>query len=129
MVFTFDTDLTNVAGVNTNAGSVSNSSIGPNPNQYTVNLTEIPNAQYIAVTLDTVQDVEGGTGNAAATMGVLIGDSSGNGVINSTDLSQTKARVGQPITTNTFRSDIQANGSVNAADISLVKLNMGSSLP
>lgn len=129
MVFTFGTDLVSVGNISTSAGSVSSSSIGPNPNQYVVNLTGIPNAQYLTVTLNSVQDLSGGIGNVSATMGVLIGDSSGNGIINSTDLSQTKARIGQPITTNTFRSDIQSNGSVNAADISLVKLNMGSSLP
>lgn len=129
IIFTFGTDLTNVGDVSTNAGSVSGFSIGPATNQFTVNLTGVPNAQYVTVTLGTVHDIDGGSGKASSTMGVLIGDSSGNGVINSTDLSQTKARVGQPITTNTFRSDIQPNGSVNAADISLVKLNMGTSLP
>lgn len=129
MVFTFDTELASVGDVSTDVGAVESSSIGPAPNQYVVDLTGIPNAQYVTVTLNAVQDTTGGSGNVSATMGVLIGDITGNGVINSTDLAQTKSRVGQPIDSNIFRSDIQPNGSVNAADISLVKFNMGTALP
>lgn len=129
MVFTFGTDLTNVGDVTANGGSVSDSLVGPNPNQYTVNLTGVPNAQYVTVTLGTVHDIDGGTGSAAGTMGMLLGDATGNGIINSTDLAITKSRIGQVIDSNTFRSDIQPNGSVSAADVSLVKFNMGTSLP
>ncbi len=47
LVFTFANNLTSVSGatVSTGAGSVSSSAIGPNPNQYSVNLTGVTNAQ------------------------------------------------------------------------------------
>ena len=62
-------------------------------------------------------------------MGVLLGDTSGNGTVNATDVSQTKLQSGQPVTSANFREDVNANGSINATDVSSVKLKSGTSLP
>jgi hypothetical protein len=57
-IFTFAHNLVSVASasVTNGTGSVSSRAIGPNPNQYTVNLSGVIDQQYIAVTLSNVVD-------------------------------------------------------------------------
>jgi hypothetical protein len=62
-------------------------------------------------------------------MSVLIGDTSGNGIVNASDVSQTKAAVGQPVSNANFRRDVTVNGVINASDVSLVKSKSGNGLP
>jgi hypothetical protein len=69
------------------------------------------------------------TANIRVQMGVLLGDTTGNGVVNASDVSQTKLQSGQPITASNFREDVLANGSINASDVSLVKSKSGTALP
>lgn len=128
-IFTFGGNVTTVNSTVSSSGSVSSALIGPNPNQYTVNLTSVPNAQYVSVTLNDVQDSAGNIGTVSSIMGVLVGDSNGNGAVNASDVAQTKAQVGQPITSGNFRSDVNANGTVNASDVAIVKSQVGTSLP
>ena len=62
-------------------------------------------------------------------MGVLFGDTTGEGSVNSADISQTKSRSGQTVTSTNFRSDVTVDGSLNSVDISLVKSKSGTALP
>ena len=62
----------------------------------TVNLTGVSNAQTITITLVNVND-GGTTINVRAQMGILLGDTSGNGTVNATDVSQTKLKSGQAV--------------------------------
>ena len=131
MVFTFVNNLIAVgsAGASGCGGSVSSSSTGPNANQYTVNLTGVSNACYISVTLSDVIDSAGNVGTVSAPMGVLIGDTTGDGFVNSADISQTKSQSGAAVTSSNFREDLNADGFINSADISLVKSQSGTALP
>jgi hypothetical protein len=132
LVFTFPNNLTSVAGasVTSGAGSVSSSSIGPNPNQYTVNLTGVTTAQYVTVTLSNVADSAGNTGNVTAPqMGVLVGDVNANGVVSNTDVSAVKSQVAAPVTASDFRNDVTANGVISNTDVSTTKTQVGTTLP
>jgi hypothetical protein len=62
-------------------------------------------------------------------MGVLLGDTNGNGFVNATDIGQTKAQSGQPVTSGNFRTDVNFNGAINATDIGQVKAQSGTQLP
>ena len=127
IIFTFANPVTVGSAVATSGtGSVSNFTV--NGTQVTVNLTGVANAQRITITLGNVSD---GTnaGDLSVSMGVLVGDVNGNGVSNASDVSQTKAQSGQPITGANFRTDVNANGAINSGDISLVKLQSGTGLP
>ncbi len=62
-------------------------------------------------------------------MRVLVGDTTGNGVVNASDVSQTKAESGHMVTNANARTDVTANGTINASDVSLVKSKSGASLP
>src|SRR5438445_823439 len=96
----------------------------------TVPLTNIANAQVINVLINGVN----GAADAPAAdfnipMGILIGDTSANRIVNATDVSQTKSRVGQPVDTTNFRSDVNTSGTLNASDVAIVKGKVGTSLP
>ncbi len=131
IIFTFSNNLIAVASASVTCGSVSSSGIGPNPNQYTVNLTgeNACNAQYITVTLTGVVDSSGATFNVAQQMGLLLGDTSANGLVNSTDISQTQAQSGQLVTGSNFRTDVNVNGLINSTDVSIVQSKSGTGLP
>ena len=109
------------------AGTVSSSS-GSGTTTVTVNLTGVTNAQRITVTLLAASDGTN-TGNVDIPMAVLIGDTTGNGTVSASDVSQTKGQSGQPVTGTNFRTDVNANGSINAGDVSLVKSKTGTALP
>jgi hypothetical protein len=110
--------------------------IDPVPNGfnqiYTLNLhgtTGLP--QRLVLTLTNVHD-NGASGNSfqdIIPLGLLVGDTSGNGTVNASDVSQTKLRSGQTVDNTNFRSDLTLNGTINASDVSLVKLKSGTALP
>lgn len=91
----------------------------------TVPLTNVANAQTISLTLF---DVHQGAhaGDVAVQMSVLVGDTTGNRFVNSSDVSQTKALSG---TAAASRNDITVNGVINSSDVSLVKSKSGTALP
>ena len=62
-------------------------------------------------------------------MGVLFGDTTGDGFVNSADISQTKSQSGNAVTSSNFREDINTDGFINSADISFVKSKSGTALP
>lgn len=120
---TFSTPVT-LAGASVTAGTGSVSNLSASGSEVTVNLTGVSNAQQIIVTLANVSD--GATmNNVSIPMLLLLGDTNGNGIVNSSDVSQTKAEVGQPITSSNFRTDVNVSGTINATDLSVVKTQVG----
>lgn len=96
--------------------------------EVTVNLTGVTNAQRLTVLINNVNDGTN-TGNVAITLGILAGDTNGNGSVNAGDTSQTKAQIGNPISAANFRNDVNASGGISASDVSAVKGNSGTALP
>jgi hypothetical protein len=128
LVFTFLSEVTfDNAVISDGAGSVSGTT-GSGTNTITVNLTGVTNAQTINIDLLGASDGTN-TSNFVVPMSVLVGDTSGNGVVNASDLTETKGQVGVPLNDHNFREDVNANGSINASDVSLVKSKSGTALP
>jgi hypothetical protein len=128
IVVTFASAVTATgASVTAGTGTVDMAS-GNGTNTLTIDLSGVTNAQTITVTLTGVSDGSS-SGNIAISMGVLVGDTSGNASVNASDVSQTKGRSGQATNGTNFRSDVAANGTINASDVSLVKSRSGTSLP
>jgi hypothetical protein len=99
-------------------------------NTMTVDLTGVTDAQVITITLNNVTDVFGEVLPASSvSMGALIGDTTGNGTVNASDVTQTKGRSGQSLVGGNFRSDITRDGSINASDITFLKTRSGRALP
>jgi hypothetical protein len=131
LVFTFSNPLSAVglASVTAGTGTVSSSAMGPNPNQYRVDLTGVTNAQYISVTLSEVLDSQNNVGDVSATMGVLFGDVNGNKTVSNTDVASVKAQVAATVNSSNFRNDVNANGTLSNTDVSATKAQVGTSLP
>ena len=121
IVFTFSGAVTfSSASVTSGTGNVSSSSGGGTPN-ITVDVTGVTNAQTITLRLGGVHS-GATTADVSVPMGVLFGDTSGNGTVNSSDVSQTKLRTGQSVDATNFRTDVNVSNSINATDVSSVKL-------
>jgi len=114
------------AQVTQGTGSVSSTSM--NNNQVFINLTGVTNAQTIQITLFAVNDGTV-TSNVTIPMSILVGDTTANGAVNSSDISQTQSQSGQLLTADNFREDVTVNGVINSSDISLVQSMSGNGLP
>ncbi|HEU0207853.1 MAG TPA: hypothetical protein VFQ78_02640 [Candidatus Udaeobacter sp.] len=114
------------AAITQGTGSVSGTSVAAN--DVIINLTGVTNAQTIGITLFGVNDGTTAT-NVIIPMGVLLGDTSANGSVNSSDVSQTKAQSGFALTPLNFRTDVTVNGAINSSDVSSVKTQSGTALP
>ncbi len=99
-----------------------------NGNQVMVNLTNVSNAQTLAVNLIGVNDGST-TENVSVPMGVLIGDVTGNRTVNSSDVSAIKTRSGQNVTASNFRHDVVISSTINSTDLALVKSKTGTAIP
>lgn len=127
LVFTFARNVTvQSAAVSSGAGDVTSfNAVG---NTVTVNLTGVTNAQTITVTLASVNDGIN-VSDVQATMAVLIGDTTANGAVNSSDITQIQSQSGQPVDFTNFRQDVTVSGTINSSDIALVQSKSGTALP
>jgi hypothetical protein len=62
-------------------------------------------------------------------MWILVGDTNGDGSVNSGDGTQTRSRSGNPIDGTTFRNDVNADGNINSGDSTIVRARSGATLP
>jgi len=93
-------------------------------------LPGVANAQTITVTLANMDDSAGNSSaSVSASMGVILGDTTANAAVNSSDIALTKSQSGQIVDRTNFRTDATANGAINSSDIALVKSKSGTALP
>ena len=137
IIYTFPTALTSVTSASASSTgmqqpTVSSSGIGPQGNQYTVSLSNVPNAQHITVTLNGVNDTTGAiANNVIARMDVLLGDVNADAVVNSGDITLVRRQSGNQVSqaAGNFRDDLNEDGVVNSGDITLVRKQSGTPLP
>jgi len=128
MIINFATNVTvQSASVTSGTGTVSSFSGSGTPT-ITVNLSGVTDQQRITMTLHGVND---GThmGDVPISMGVLIGDTTEDGIVNAGDVAQTKSQVGMPVSSSNFREDVNMNGTISSTDVALVKSDVGHALP
>jgi hypothetical protein len=96
--------------------------------QVTVNLANVSNVQTLTVNLI---GVTGGSrsGSVSIPMSVLIGDTNGDGVVNSADVSDVQSQSGNKVVPGNFRDDVNADGTINGTDVVLVQSKLGTALP
>jgi hypothetical protein len=92
--------------------------------QAIVNLTGVANGETLVIRLNEVND-GAVTGPVNVRLTALLGDTNGNGVVNASDVAETKAQSGQPATNINFRTDVTVSGVTNATDIGVVKAQIG----
>ncbi len=127
MIINFATPVT-AGGATVTSGTGSVGGFSVSGSQITVDLTGVINAQRIALTLSNVSDGTN-TGNVIIPMGVLVGDTNADAVVNAGDALQTRNRSGQATDTTNFRSDVNADGFVNSGDTVIVRAQSGAFLP
>ena len=77
-----------------------------------------------------VQDSAGHSSDSiSAPMSVLLGDTTANGAVNSSDIAQAQLQSRQAITSADFREDVTVSGTINSSDVALVQAQSGTSLP
>ncbi len=142
IIYTFDSAFAvtgNATSTPTiNGGTVASHGAGPLSNQYQVRLTSVTNASNHVLSVSGIPihnsntTANGGNAtlnNVSASMDLLQGDTTNDRTVNSSDVSQTKARSGQTVGSTNFRSDTTADGTLNSSDVSQVKSKSGTALP
>jgi hypothetical protein len=130
LVFTFTNNVTSgAAAVASGNGSVSGAPTFSH-NVMSVNLAGVTDAQAIVVSLSGVNDAYSQSlSTTPINMNVLAGDTTGNGIVNSSDVSQTKNQSGAAISDANFRADVTVDGLINSSDIANVKFQSGKAIP
>lgn len=125
IVATFSNPITaGTASVSSGTGAVSGTAISGNT--LTVTLSGVADRQVITITFNGVMDSSGQTlPPTSVSMNLLLGDVNGNGLVNASDVSQTKANVGVALSSTNFRADVNLSGAVNSSDVGAVKAASG----
>ncbi len=128
LVASFATSVTFTSAAVTSGTATVNAATGSGTNAITIDLTAVANAQTVTITLFGVND-GAATGDIPIRMGVLLGDTTSNRTVNSSDIGATKAQSGSAASAANFRTDVTVNGTINSSDIGTVKASSGTSLP
>jgi hypothetical protein len=129
LVFTFNNDVVNgSAAVTAGNGAISGTTFANNT--MTVTLSGVTDAQRLTVRLTGVSDEFGQVlAPASITIGLLVGDVNGDGVVNSGDALITRNRSGRAAAWDTCRSDLNTDGTVNAGDVTGIRNRVGNFIP
>ena len=109
-------------------GSAAVSGTTTNGNEVIVSLSGVTNAQTVTVNLLGVS-AGGDSTTISVPVAFLLGDTTSNRLVNSSDIGQTKAQSGNGMERDNFRNDVNVNGFINSSDIGLVKSRSGTGLP
>ena len=115
-----------ISTVSSGTGSVSTFVVSGN--QVFVNLTGVANAQRLIVTLVAVNDGTN-TGDVSIPMGVLLGDVSASGNVDSADVGLVQRQNNQPVTFSNSRMDVNASGNIDSADVGITQRQNQQHLP
>jgi hypothetical protein len=125
----FNETIASVARASASCGKAQSTSI--DGNTLIINLTRVScNASHITVTANDVKDSAGiNLGTACITVGLLLGDVNGDGVVDAADLDIVNSQIGQTTNEENFRSDINNDGVISGADLRIVTQQQGTRLP
>ncbi len=129
LIFTFNKEIVSgSAALSSGSGSVTGTPVIAG-NTMTVALSGVSDVQQIAVNLSGVTDAVGQTlPDTVVALRLLIGDTTGDGMVGASDIGQTKAQSGTVAGAANFRADINTSGTINASDLGQVKSNSGHSV-
>ncbi|HEY0725303.1 MAG TPA: PKD domain-containing protein, partial [Pyrinomonadaceae bacterium] len=133
VVFTFASAVTLSGATVTPQAGMSGSMVGapnisPDGRTVTLHLTNVTDAQTIAITLAGVSN-GASTNDIAVPMSLLVGDTNADRVVNAGDVLQTRNRSGGPASSTSFRSDVNTDGAVNSGDTLIIRARSGDFLP
>jgi RHS repeat-associated protein len=123
IVLTFAESVT-VGGASVESGIGTVTNAGANGNTVAVNLTDVSNAQVLAVKVFGLSN-GATTGELIIPIHILAGDITGDGVINKDDILQVEGQENQSTDSGNFRADINGDGVINGDDLSKVSETSG----
>ena len=129
VIFTFANVITSAGSPSAAATEGSPSvtgAVGPGPNEYTVNLSGVANVQQLSVTVNDVVINGSSPTDVSVPMRVLLGDTNGDGGVNSGDAQQTRNNSGSEVDPVKFRTDVNLDGTTNSGDAFIVRRESGS---
>jgi len=132
VIFTFNNVLTAVDGGAISCGSIHRIQIDEeDPHQVQVSFAAADcNAEFVTLTLTGLHDDQGHTlDEVAVTLGLLLGDVNGDGVVDRSDAEEVRHDHGARTDETNFREDIDTNGRIQAVDFAVVQSEIGSMLP
>jgi hypothetical protein len=96
----------------------------------TIKLTDVADGQLLIISLTGANDNFGrALPNTTIAMQTLFGDTTGDGVVNASDITLAKSQIGQQVAEQNFFLDVNADGQIDASDMALIKSHSGASLP
>jgi hypothetical protein len=132
IVFTFNNNITAVAGATSTCGQVGKITVDPaDSHSVLARLNELEcNQAFVTVTLTGVTDDQGHTlDSISVSSGVLFGDVTADGIVDNADLAAARAVQGQSADGSNFRADINVDRNINNKDIGELKSYRGNTLP
>ncbi len=132
VVFTFNNEVAGADSASTSCGTLGSISVDPaNAHNLLVTFNGATcNASTVTVTLTNVHDTMGNTlASASASMGILIGDVTGDGTVGNADTAAVNAAKGQQANASNFRDDVTLDGRINNQDVQTVRSYRGTILP
>jgi hypothetical protein len=132
LTFTFNNNVVGVDGVTSSCGLAGEITIDPaDSHNVVVKLNGVLCDQStVTVGLNGVTDDQGNSlDSASVTLGILLGDVTGDGVVDNADVAATQALVGRKANSGNFRADINTDGIIDHKDVHKVKTYRGHSLP
>lgn len=111
----FDNDPSHVE-ISLSKGTFTSSIVGNTMNLTTSGISE---GNCVSLTLNGINNE-----NKTLNLVPLLGDATGDGVVNFSDLNMTKLNLFKPVTSANFRADVNADGVINIVDLSTVKSNL-----
>jgi hypothetical protein len=130
LVFSLLNSLNTVSGITATATTSSTtvpvmvlntSGIGTDTHEYVANLSGVPNASHLTVTLNGVTDSANSFGDVSAHMDVLLGDVNSSGRTDSGDVTAVRNRTVSIPDQQTFRFDVNASGRIDAGDVTTTR--------
>jgi hypothetical protein len=123
LVYTLDRNVNGLSSATvtvtpSGSGAVS---AGPNANQVTVDLSNVPNAQHVVVTLNGVAGGSAILNNLVGRMDVLVGDVNRSHRTDAGDVTQVRNKTVSTPDQTTFQFDVNASGRIDAGDVTVTR--------
>jgi hypothetical protein len=132
IVFTFNNNVVAVDGVTSTCGQAYETSVDPaDSHNVLVKLKSVLcDQRRVTLTLTGVTDDQGNRlDSASITFGILLGDVTGDGVVNKVDIGATRDVVGEKTNSSNFRADVNTDGIIDHNDVRKVASYRGHTLP
>jgi hypothetical protein len=132
VVMTFNNNVTGADSASSSCGTIGSISVDPaDAHNLLVTFNGAAcDASTVTVTATNVHDDQGNTlGSASVSMGLLVGDVTGDGRVTHGDTAAVQAVQGQQTNSSNFRADVTADGRINNQDVQTVRSHRGDVLP